>query len=47
MNALVPVALSGKIQDTIIDEYRLKRSAVPVIFNGIILDKCQPVRIVW
>lgn len=41
MNALVPVALSEKIQDTIIDEYRLKRSAVPVIFNGIILDKCQ------
>lgn len=41
MNALVPVALSEKIQDTIVDEYGMRKYSVPVIFNGINLEKCK------
>lgn len=37
----VPVALSKKIQATIVDEYGLESDFVPVIFNGIDLGKCK------
>lgn len=38
---VVPVSLSQRVQDTIVEEYRLKRRLIPVIFNGIDLNKCQ------
>lgn len=38
--SVVPVALSEAVQKTIIDEYRMKKKNVPVIFNGINLEKC-------
>ncbi len=41
MNALVPVALSEKIQDTIVDEYGMRKQSIPVIYNGINLEKCH------
>ncbi|MBR2311931.1 MAG: glycosyltransferase [Clostridia bacterium] len=37
----VPVALSEKVQSTIIEEYGFKNSFIPVIFNGIDLENCQ------
>ena len=40
-NGLVLVALSEKIQDTIVDEYGMEKHFVPVIFNGINLKKCN------
>ena len=39
--SVVPVALSEKIQSTIVEEYRFDNLLVPVIFNGIDLGKCQ------
>ena len=37
----LPVALSEKVQSTIVKEYGFKNSALPVIFNGIDLEKCK------
>lgn len=37
---VIPVALSKKIQKTVVDEYGLKPEQIPVIFNGIDLSKC-------
>lgn len=39
---IVPVALSGFIQTTIASQYKLEKSKIPVIFNGIDLSKCWP-----
>lgn len=39
-NNVIPVALSNRIKETIIKEYRLDPSRIPVIFNGIDLSKC-------
>ena len=39
--ATIPVALSGTVRQTIIDEYGMKESAIPVVFNGIDLSKCK------
>lgn len=39
---VVPVALSQLIQDTIIEEYKMKKEDIPIIFNGIDLSKCIP-----
>lgn len=36
---LAPVALSELIRDSIIEEYRLKKEIIPVIYNGIDLSK--------
>lgn len=36
-----PVALSEAIQSTIVDEYKIKKQNIPIIYNGINLDKCQ------
>lgn len=38
----VPVALSGLIQGTVAEEYKIKKEKIPVIFNGINLSKCRP-----
>lgn len=38
---VIPVAISDKIQSTILEEYRLDRKDVPVIVNGIDLEKCK------
>lgn len=38
--SVIPVALSEAIQKTIINEYGIKKRNVPVIFNGINLEKC-------
>lgn len=37
---VIPVALSEKIKNTIIDEYNINQEKIPVIFNGIDLSKC-------
>lgn len=37
----IPVALSNKVQDTLIAEYKLEKSKVPVVLNGIDLSKCN------
>ena len=39
-NRAVPVALSEEIKDTIILEYKLPESRVPIIYNGIDLGNC-------
>lgn len=39
---VTPVALSEAVKKTIIDEYRLEPITVPVILNGIDLEKCKP-----
>lgn len=39
---LVPVALSSIVQESIAKEYRLKKERIPVISNGIDLNKCLP-----
>ncbi len=39
---VIPVALSKLIQTSVIEEYGMKASQVPVAFNGIDLSKCQP-----
>ena len=39
-NGVVPVALSTLIQDSVMEEYDLSRDRIPVIFNGINLDRC-------
>lgn len=42
VNRVIPVALSLKIQESIIEEYKLNKERIPVVFNGIDLSKCQP-----
>ena len=39
---VTPVALSEAVKKTIIEEYKLEPVAVPVILNGIDLEKCKP-----
>ena len=39
---VVPVALSPEIQETISQEYHIKKENIPVIYNGIDLSKCKP-----
>lgn len=39
---VVPVALSELIRKSIIDEYKIKKDKIPVIYNGIDLSKCIP-----
>ena len=36
----VPVALSGEIQKTVMNEYHLPAMDIPVVFNGVRLGKC-------
>lgn len=40
LNCAVPVALSDEIRTSIVSEYKLHESHVPIIFNGIDLSKC-------
>ena len=37
---VVPVSLSKAVQESVVEEYGLEHSAIPVIFNGINLSKC-------
>ena len=37
----VPIALSGEIQETISDFYRMDKERIPVIRNGVDLSKCM------
>jgi len=39
---VTPVALSPKVQDSLVDFYGLDRKAIPVICNGIDLSRCIP-----
>lgn len=39
---VIPVALSGVIQETIAQEYKIDKDKIPVIFNGVDLSKCKP-----
>lgn len=39
---VTPIALSDLIQDTIAEEYKIKKEAIPVILNGVDLSKCIP-----
>ena len=38
---VVPVAISKKIQDTIYKQYKIKRENIPIIVNGIDLERCK------
>ena len=38
---VIPVALSSTVRDTIVDEYGIDRSEIPIIFNGIDLNNCK------
>lgn len=37
---LIPVALSKRIRDSIVREYKIKSSDIPIVLNGIDLTKC-------
>lgn len=37
----IPVALSELIQDSIAEEYHLMKDKIPVVYNGIDLEKCH------
>ncbi|PKM55427.1 MAG: hypothetical protein CVV00_03970 [Firmicutes bacterium HGW-Firmicutes-5] len=39
---VVPVSISPMVKDTIIKEYGLKDEVVPMIYNGIQLERCKP-----
>lgn len=39
---VVPVALSAEIKQSIIERYNLAEDSVPIVYNGIDLDKCVP-----
>ena len=39
---LIPVALSGRIRDSIVREYGISEDKIPVIYNGVDLSKCKP-----
>jgi len=38
---VIPVALSAAVQETVVEEYKLKPASVPVVLNGIDLSKCR------
>jgi len=38
---LVPVALSEAVQETVVEEYGLKKEDIPVVFNGVDLSRCK------
>lgn len=40
INKVTPVALSELIQNTIVEMYSLKPENVPIVFNGVPLEKC-------
>lgn len=40
LNWVKPVALSQVVQDSVVEEYKLPANKVPVIYNGIDLNKC-------
>ena len=42
---VVPVALTQEIQKSIEDVYGIDESKIPVVFNGIPLEKCKPIQV--
>ncbi len=38
---ILPVALSGIVQESISSVYKLNKQSIPIIYNGIDLDKCN------
>lgn len=38
-----PVALSEEVKKTVCELYHMKPENVPVVFNGILLEKCKPI----
>jgi len=42
MFRVIPVALSDLIRDSIVEEYRIKKERIPVVYNGVNLSKCIP-----
>ena len=41
-NHVIPVAISPKVQQTIVEEYNLPATKIPVVYNGSDLSKCLP-----
>ena len=39
---LIPVSLSELVRESVVEEYNLAPTAIPMIFNGINLSKCLP-----
>lgn len=39
INKVVPIALSENVQETIVDEYKLKKEQIPIIYNGVDIRK--------
>jgi len=37
-----PVALSTIVQQTIVDTYKIKAAKIPIVYNGVTLDRCIP-----
>lgn len=37
---VIPVAISPKIEESIIEEYKLNEEKIPMIYNGIMLENC-------
>ena len=42
---VVPVALTEEVQKSIEDVYGIDESKIPVVFNGIPLEKCKPIQV--
>lgn len=42
---VVPVALTAEVQKSIEDVYGIEESKIPVVFNGIPLEKCKPIQV--
>lgn len=40
-HGVVPVALSEKVQESIVREYHLKKESVPIVCNGVDLSRCK------
>lgn len=39
---IVPVALSAEVKKSIVERYKLSEERVPIVYNGIDLDRCIP-----
>lgn len=39
-NNVVPVSISPKIQDTVVEQYHIKRQETPIVYNGSDLSRC-------
>lgn len=39
---VIPIALSDLVRDSVVEEYKIEKDKIPVVFNGIDLSKCVP-----